>query len=402
MLIRILTGEPYENEIMAQGKLTQAQVATLPTGLHSDGEGLYLQIQGNGRSWIYRYQLNGKVRWHGLGSARDVTLAAARKARNAARVQVKNEGVDVVQEARRERRVEAGKAMTFKAATEAYISGQAHTWKSAKHATQWTATLQAHAYPIIGTMPVAEIARSDIIKVLEPIWLRTPQTARRLRGRIEAILDWCIARGDRPDDLVNPASRGPILRGLPKQPNGVKHHAALPYAEAPAFLKKLRERAGMACLALEFAILTAARTSEVIGAKWSEINRMDQAWEIPGERMKAGRSHRVPLTDAVMKVLDATAKEGQGALIFPNAKGAPLSNMSLLAVLKRMSRSDVTTHGFRAAFKTWSREETDFDGDLSEAALAHVIADKTQAAYERGTMFGKRRALMEAWADYCG
>jgi len=394
--------DPSETYALALGKLTQAQVATLGVGRHADGRGLYLQVSGpESRSWIYRYELNGRERWLGLGSARDFTLAAARKARDKARVQVRNDKVDVVAEKRRERQAEAGRGMTFQVATESFIAGQAHGWKSAKHAAQWASTLKTHAYPIIGNLPVSEITRADIIRVLEPIWRRTPETARRLRGRIQAILDWCIARGDRPEG-ENPASRGPILRGLPKQPNGRKHHPAMLYGEVAAFLKQLRQREGTAALALEFAILTAARTSEVIGARWGEINRMDQAWEIAGERMKAGRPHRVPLTDAAMSVLDRAANQGQSDLIFPNAKSRPLSNMALLATLRRMNRGDVTTHGFRSAFRTWVSEETDFDRDTAEAALAHVVADKTEAAYQRGSLFGKRRKLMEAWASYCG
>jgi len=368
-------------------------------GMHLDGDGLYLQVSGpESRSWIYRYAIRGKERWHGLGSARDVTLAVARKARDKARAVVRSDRIDLVAERRRERQANSAKVVTFRKAAEAYIAAQAHNWRNAKHADQWTSTLRAHVYPVVGDMPVAEIARSDIIRVLEPIWIKTPETARRVRGRIQSILDWCIARGDRPEG-ENPASRGPLVRGLPKQPNNGGHHAAMPYNEVPAFLKDLRSREGTAALALEFAILTAARTSEVLDARWEEIDRIAATWTVPAARMKSNRPHRVPLSDAALSVLERAA--GQGELIFRNAKSRPLSNMAMLKLLGRMGKGEFTTHGFRASFKTWASEETDFDRDTVEAALAHVVSDKTEAAYQRGTLFGKRRKLMEAWADYC-
>jgi integrase len=384
-----------------RGRLSQADIGALGAGMHLDGDGLYLQVAGpQARSWIYRYVLRGRERWHGLGSARDITLAAARKARDKTRSLVRSDKIDVVGDRHRERQANNASVMTFRKAAESFIAAQSNGWRNAKHAEQWTSTLKAHAFPVIGDMPVAEIARSDIIQVLEPIWIKTPETARRVRGRIESVLDWCIARGDRPEG-ENPASRGPLVRGLPKQPNNGGHHAAMPYAEIRSFLKELRAREGTAALALEFAILTAARTSEVLGARWDEIDRVDGTWTVPASRMKSKRPHRVPLSDAAMAVLERTAQQG-GELVFPNAeRHRPLSNMAMLKLLGRMGKGEFTTHGFRATFKTWASEETDFGRDTIEAALAHVIGNKTEAAYQRGTLFGKRRDLMKAWAAYC-
>jgi integrase len=362
--------------------------------------GLYLQVQGpNARSWIYRYVLNGKEHWCGLGPANAITLAAARNKRDKFRAQVKGDGINIVAERKRERLVKLANVMTFRKAATAFIAGQTH-WRNLKHGDQWTSTLESHAYPIIGDLPVSEITRADIIRVLEPIWLKTPETARRIRGRIQAILDWCIARGDRLEG-ENPASRGPLVRGLPKQPSKSGHHAAMPYRDVPAFVEDLRSREGPSALALEFVILTAARTSEVIGATWNEINLVDKAWTVPASRMKSNRAHRVPLSNAAMAVLDRAA--GKEGLLFPNeGRQRPLSNMALLKLLGRMGRGDHTTHGFRASFRTWAAEETDFSRDIVEAALAHVVGDKTEAAYQRGDLFGKRRKLMDVWAEYCG
>jgi integrase len=386
---------------MNRGKLTQADVVALPPGRYADGDGLYLQVAGpERRSWIYRYALNGKQRWHGLGSARDVTLAAARKVRDKARALVRTDKVDPVAERQRQRRQSIADAniVTFRKAAETFIAAQQGQW-TANHAEQWAVSLRAYAYPFIGDMPVAEITRADVIRLLDSIWIRIPETARRVRGRIEAILDWAIARGDRPEG-ENPASRGPILRGLPKHQNGKRHHPAMPYGAVPAFLKELGQREGMAALALHFAILTAARTGEVRGARWAEIDRVDGTWTVPAERMKTNRPHRVPLTDAALSVLDRAAN--QSGFIFPSTSGKPLSNMALLKLLGRMGKGEFTVRGFRSAFRTWVAEETEFDGNASEAALAHIVGDKVEAAYRRGTLFGKRRRLMEAWAAYCG
>jgi integrase len=382
---------------MARGRLVQSDIFSRGPGMHPDGQGLYLQVVGrNSRSWIYRYWLRGKERWHGLGSVRDVSLAAARKARDKARAQVRSDRIDIVAERRRERQTNGAKIVTFRRAASDFIAAQTSHWRAGD---QWTTSLKSHVYPVIGDLPVAEIARADVIRVLDPIWLRTPETARRVRGRIQAILDWCVARGERAEG-ENPASRGPLLRGLPKQPSEGRHHPAMPYAEIPSFLKELQSRGGMAALALEFTILTAARTGEALDATWDEIDFVAATWTVPASRMKSGRPHRVPLTDAAVAVLERS--KGHPELAFPNERGRPLSKIAMRRLLARMGHDAYTTHGFRASFKTWASEETEFDRDTVEAALAHIVGDRTEAAYQRGTMFGKRRKLMEAWAAYCG
>jgi integrase len=384
---------------MQRGRLTQADVGKLGPGFHADGQGLYLQIK-RGRSWLYRYELNGKQHWVGLGPADAVTLAHARSLRDKLRARVKGDKVDIAEERRRERAAKVGDVTTFRKAAEDFIGSQRH-WKHPTHAGQWRSSLETYAYTRIGSLSVSEISRTDVIAVLEPIWLKLPETARRIRSRIENVIDWCIARGLREGD--NPALRGPIVKGLPKQPvNGKVHHAAMPYRDVPGFMKALRHRDGIAALALQFAILTAARTAEVIGAKWSEINRADGVWIVPAERMKAAKEHRVPLTNAAMEVLERAASQGvQSEYVFSNDRGGQLSNMAMLALMARADRDKFTVHGFRSSFKTWAREETDFDSDLSEAALAHTIKNKVEAAYNHGTLLGKRRELMKAWADYC-
>jgi integrase len=349
--------------------------------------------------------LHGKARWHGLGSARDVSLANARKKRDKARVQVR-EGLDLVAELKRAKAARSLEdAVTFKQAAESYIRAQEHgeaTWTNQKHAQQWSSTLATYAYPVIGNLPVQTIERADIIRVLEPIWTTKPETARRVRGRIEAIFDWAIARGERTE-RENPASRGPLLKGLPRQSKSVGHHEALPYPQIGTFMQDLRSRGGMAALALEFAILTAARTGEVLGAKWTEIDIDQSVWTVPAVRMKGRREHRVPLSPAALGVFERARRVGEGsAFLFPNTlQDRPLSNMAMLKMLERMGRPELTVHGFRSTFRDWVAEQTAFPAEVAEMALAHAVGDKVEAAYRRGDLFQKRRQLMDAWADYC-
>jgi integrase len=402
-LVGILVGLADTNWAMS-GKLTTADVTQASQGMHFDGDGLYLQVSGpESKCWIYRYTLRGKARWYGLGSARDVSLATARKKRDKARVQVR-EGLDLVAQRKLAKAARAnGNGVTFKQAAENYVRAQQNgeTWSNQKHAAQWSATLATYAYPVIGDLSVQVIERADIIRVLEPIWTTKPETARRLRGRIESIFDWTIARGERIEGN-NPASRGPLLKGLPRQAKNKGHHEALPYAEIGAFMQELRTRDGVAALALEFAILTAARTGEVLGAKWSEIDTERSVWTIPSERMKGRREHRVPLSAAALAVLDRARGAGDGEQVFPNSgRGGPLSNMAMLKLLERMGKPELTVHGFRSTFRDWASECTNFAGEISEAALAHAIEDKTEAAYRRGDLFEKRRRLMDAWAEFC-
>jgi integrase len=387
------------------GKLTAADVEGAGQGMHFDGDGLYLQVSGpQSKSWIYRYTLRGKACWYGLGSTRDVSLANARKKRDKARVQVR-EGVDLVAErklAKAARKV-SDNEITFKVAAESYIKAHESGWRSAKHAAQWASTLKMYAYPILGELSLDAIDRSHVIRVLEPLWLEKPETARRLRGRMEVILDWAIARGERTA-AENPASRhGPLLKGLPKQTRSKGHHEALPYDRIGAFMQSLRNREGIAALALEFTILTAARTGEVLGAKWNEIDSAGLVWSVPAERMKGGREHRVPLPAAAIAVLERMRAMGQKSeFIFPNvSRGHPLSNMAMLKMLERMGHPELTVHGFRSTFRDWAEERTNFPREVKEAALAHTIKDKTEAAYRRGDLFDKRRRLMDAWAEFC-
>jgi integrase len=386
------------------GKLTTAEVEGAAAGLHFDGDGLYLQVTGpKSKSWIYRYSLHGKPRWMGLGSAKYVSLSKARQKRDKARAQVRSDGIDLVAEQKRQRAASRAEErnVTFRQAAESYIAAQEGAWSNRKHTRQWSSTLNTYVFPVIGGAPVQEISRAHVISALEPIWTAKPETARRVRGRIEAVIDWAIARGDRTVE-DNPARGGALLKGLAKQSKAVKPHAALPYREIGAFMVKLRSRGGTAARALEFAILTAARTSEVLGAKWSEIDANYTVWTIPAARMKAGREHRVPLANAAADVLHAMAQMRDGDLIFPGANGRPLSNMAMLAVLRRMGRADLTAHGFRSTFRDWGAELTAFPNELLEMALAHKVPDKTEAAYRRGDLLDKRRRLMDAWAEYCG
>ncbi len=255
---------------------------------------------------------------------------------------------------------------------------------------------------MFGDLPVAAVDTALVTKAIEPVWTLKPETASRVRGRIESVLDWAKARGYRAGD--NPARwRGHLDNLLPARSKvrRVEHHAALPYGEAAAFMAELRRQEGMAARALEFAILTAARTSEVLGARWGEINIAERLWTVPGERMKAGREHRVPLSDAAMAIIEAMAERRQGEFVFAGARGGTLSNMAMLMLLRRMGRGDLTAHGFRSTFRDWAAERTNFPADVAEMALAHTVADKVEAAYRRGDLFAKRRQLAEAWARFC-
>jgi integrase len=388
------------------GKLTTADVEQAAQGMHFDGDGLYLQVSGpESKSWIYRYTLRGKARWHGLGSARDVSLPNARRKRDKARVQVRD-GLDLVAERKRVKAARSlGDGVTFRQAAENYIRAQQNgeaAWSNEKHASQWSNTLKTYAYPFIGDFSVEAIERAHVIRVLEPIWTTKRETARRLRGRIETVLDWAIARGERSNG-ENPASRGPLIKGLPKQAKNTGHHAALPYAEIGAFMRDLQSREGIAALALEFTILTVARTGEVLGARWSEMDTAARVWTIPAARMKGRREHRVPLSASALAVLERAMAAGQGSEhVFPNiSRGRPLSNMAMLKTLERLDRPELTSHGFRSTFRDWAAERTNFPGEVAEAALAHVIDDKTEAAYRRGDLFDKRRRLMDVWAAHC-
>lgn len=388
-------------------KLSPRAVETKKTpGRFGDGGGLYLQIARDGsRSWIFRFMLNGRAREMGLGATHTFSLAEAREKAHACRKSVKD-GIDPIETRKADRasaKLEAARAMTFDACAETYISTHEAGWKNAKHVDQWKNTLATYASPTIGSLPVQSIDTALVLKVIEKLWHQKPETANRVRGRIESILDWAAVRGYRNRD--NPARwRGHLDKSLPP-PRKVKRaakHPALSFEEAGSFVARLREQQGIAARALEFVILTAARTSEVLEAKACEFNLAAGVWTIPAERMKAGREHRVPLSLPAKAIASAMLKECGDGYVFPGAKdGSPLSNMAMLVLLqRRMGHEGLTVHGFRSTFRTWAAERTTFPREVAEAALAHVLEDKTEAAYQRGDLFEKRRKLMQSWANY--
>ncbi len=392
------------------GKLTTMKVAAITRaakpGYTGDGGGLYLQISKYGTpSWAFRYRVSGRLREAGLGSLDTWSLAEARERARRFR-QLRGEGLDPIEERRAERqkaKLDAAKAMTFRQCADAYIAAHSAGWRNPKHAAQWPSTLQTYVYPVMGDLPVQAVDTGLVMKAIEPIWNAKPETASRVRGRIESVLDWAKARGYREHE--NPARwKGHLDNLLPARSKvrRVEHHAALPDPEIAAFIRELRAQDGIAARALEFAILTAARTGEVIGATWAEIDLEGRLWTIPGGRMKSGREHRVPLSEAALAVLRGMAAIREGAHIFPGGRaGRPISNMSMLMLLRRMGRGELTVHGFRSAFSDWCAEQTNTPSEVREMALAHVVGDKVEAAYRRGDLFDKRRQLAEAWARYC-
>jgi integrase len=293
--------------------------------------------------------------------------------------------------------------MTFKACTDAYITAHRAGWRSGKHAEAWTQSLGVYAFPVFAELPVGAIDVSAVMRVLEPIWATKPETAGRVRGRIESILDWATTRGHRTGE--NPARwRGHLETLLPKRSKiaRVEHHPALPYAEIGAFMIELRQQASVAARALEFTILTAARTGQTIGARWAEINLAERLWIVPAERMKAGREHRVPLSDAAMVIIEQMAAVRASDFVFPGARaGQSIGDSTILNTLRRMGRGDITPHGFRSTFRDWCAERTLFPAEVAEMALAHTVTNAVEAAYRRGDLFDKRRQLADAWATFC-
>ena len=373
-----------------------------------DGGGLYLQVSATGtKSWMFRYSINGRERQMGLGSLEAVDLAGARQVAADCR-RLRSQGLDPIQhrdEQRAAARLAAASSMTFNDCAAAYIESEKAAWRNAKHAAQWKSTLDTYAGPVFGKLPVQAVDTTLVLKVLEPIWPTKNETASRVRGRIEAVLDWASARGYRKGE--NPARwRGHCERLLPK-PSKVKkvqHHAALPYGDLPDFMKRLAEQEGVAARALEFTILTAARTGETIGARPAEFDLATKTWTVPADRMKANREHRVPLCDRALAICEGVRplRAADDDFVFPGLLyRRPLSNMAMTAVLKRMECSAVTVHGFRSTFRDWAGECADFPREVVEAALAHIVGDQTERAYRRGDALEKRRRLMDAWADFC-
>ena len=389
--------------------LTPLTVKNAKPGRYADGGGLQLLVKESGaRSWVYRYMLKGRSRDVGLGPAAGPGAVALTKARDLAddlRRLVKA-GVDPLQQREQSAAEEAAAAqaaaiagITFKASAETYIAAHEESWRNDKHRQQWRNTLATYVYPKMGDIPVADIDTAHVMAVLEPIWRAKPETASRVRGRLESILDAARARGHRQGE--NPARwRGHIAEMLPARTRLSRgHHKAMPYAEVPAFMAKLRTREATAALALEFAVLTATRSGEVLGAKWAEVDLEKAIWTIPANRMKAGKEHRVPLSPRAVEILEGVAKVG-GDYLFSGNGEDKLSIMAMTMLLRRM-KLDCTVHGFRSAFRDWAAECTGFSHEVCEMALAHVIGNKAEAAYRRGDLFDKRRKLMEAWATRC-
>jgi integrase len=381
-------------------------------GKYADGGGLYLIVaSATAKNWSYRYWIDGKERWHGLGSFRDLSLKEARLARDAARLRVKGDrstpGVDIVAQRRaaRQQTKAAGRAAaapTFRQCAETYIEDHWSTW-SEKHRAQWPSSLKRYAYPTIGGLTIADIKPGHIYDLLAPIWVEKRETANRVRGRIETIIAKFTDINDL--DFRNPAELTKQLREkLPKRPKrAVRHHPALPYTDTAAFMVQLRDAGGRAAAALRFLIFTACRTNEVVGARWTEIDRAfptGPVWKIAGERMKMDQDHCVPLTKPALDILDDMANGAQGELIFTNPDGQQFSENAMLAVLERLGCGHVTVHGFRATFATWAEECTDYPDGVREAALAHKYKSETTAAYQRGAKLEKRRGLMDDWAQF--
>ena len=373
--------------------------------------GLGLNVtQSGSRSWVFRYQIAGIRKDMGLGGYPDITLAQAKELARAARIKL-SQGIDPIEENRAARRkmiADLAAALNFQEAAKRYIDSQEPSWKNSKHVQQWRNTIDTYAVPKIGAQPVGDVGLTDVLAVLEPIWRSKTETASRLRGRIESILDWAAARGYRTGS--NPARWKGLLDKILPAPGKiakVDHHRALPYSELPAFMLKLAEQQGMGARALEFAVLTACRSGEVRGATWDEFDLQSAIWTIPANRMKAKKEHRIPLSPRALQIVTDLEKVAFCEFVFPSshqpktgsAKGAPLSDMTLAAVLRRMDVPAVP-HGFRSTFRDWCAEQTNYPNEVAEMALAHAISNKVEAAYRRGDLFEKRRQLMLDWDQY--
>ena len=372
----------------------------------SDGGGLRLDVDHKGnRAWVFRFTspATGKERWMGLGSVDDVPLQKAREAAQQARTLVR-QSIDPIEHRKAQRaaaKVEASRAITFKAYAEGFISSREAGWKNDKHRQQWRNSLGTYAYPLIGHLPVVEVDTAAVLSVLRPIWQAKPETASRLRGRIEAILSAAKAEGLRNGE--NPAGwRGHLDQIFPsrKKVRGITHHTALPYSEIPHFMSSLRADTSTASSLLQFIVLTAARYSEAALAEWDEINWERKVWTVPAQRMKAKRPHAVPLSDAALAVLRAV--HADAGMIFRGMRdGRPLSDVALAKAIKRHTNTPATTHGMRSTFRDWAGDCTHFPREVAEAALAHVVGDETEIAYRRADALEKRRELMTEWSNYC-
>lgn len=375
-------------------------------GFHAVGgvAGLHLQVTAAGaRTWVLRIMVGGKRRDMGLGGFPTVPLAQAREKAREARTAVER-GIDPIAEraaARSALEASRGASVTFEEAARKFIAAKSGEWKNAKHAQQWTNTLETYAFPVAGKLACADVALPHVLKIIEPIWATKTETATRLRGRIESVLDWATVRGYRKGE--NPARwKGHLDKILPApgKVTKVEHHEAVAVDGLGAFVRDLRQRDGIAARALEFLILTAARSGEVRGAVWSEIDMAGRVWTIPPERMKAGKEHRVPLSDNAVKLLQSLPRLAGNDAVFPSPRGLVLSDMALTAVMRRMKREEVP-HGFRSTFRDWAAERTNYPREVAEMALAHAIGNAVEAAYRRGDLFEKRARMMQEWAKFC-
>lgn len=388
-------------------RLSQKEVVNKKhLGYYPDGGGLYLQVSESGsKSWLFRFVLSGKERQMGLGPFHTVTLAEARAAAVECRklLLAKIDPIEARNAKRAGEALNAAKSISFNECATAYIDAHRAGWKNGKHAGQWTNTIETYCGPVFGALPVQGVDTGLVLKALEPIWTAKHETATRLRGRIESVLDWATSRGYRTGD--NPARwRGHIDNLLPaiSKRRRVKHHPALPYDQMGAFITSLRKQDGTAARLLELLILTATRTGEAIGAKRSEFDLGAAMWTIPAERMKADKEHRVPLSPRAVEIVREIEKIHKGEFVFPGAKqGKPLSAWAMLKLLERMKRDDITIHGFRSTFRDWASERTSYPPQVCEMALAHAVGDQVEAAYRRGDLFEKRARLMAEWAKHC-
>jgi integrase len=391
----------------------EVEVLARQQGMHRVDSGLYLQAKGDARSWIHRYQVDGKARYSGLGTWPEVSLADARAKRDDERAKLRA-GIDPIDERKQKRteeQTDERPRKMFKDVAAAYIADNESTWKNPVHRKQWTSSLKTYAYPIIGDMWVDDITTDDVCRVLRPIWYSKQETARRVRGRIESVLGYAkvlgLRSGENPARL--PDNIALVFPRREKKKQRIKHHPALPYADLPAFMAELRKLESTSAKALEFVILTAVRTGDIIGQdyedrppmKWANVDLRAKLWTIPAT--KNDGEHRVPLTDAAIAVL-RTVQGLDPVIVFPSPDrpGEPLSNNAMLALLDRMGHGDVTVHGMRSTFRDWAAECTSFPREIVEKVLAHTVGDETERAYQRGDLLERRREIMDGWAGYCG
>jgi integrase len=391
------------------GRLSGADVRRSKPGFRCDGGGLWLQTtvakdgKTRNRSWVFRYTLNG-VRHHaGLGSCITVDLKTARERARRYR-ELLLDGIDPIahRDAERSARIAANaKTMTFEEAAMRYIAAHRARWRNQQHAAEWPTSLRRYIFPTLGKIDVREIDTALVVRALEQVWGQAPETGSRLRGRVESILDWCGVQGLRPADVPNPARwSGHIEHVLPKAKRQIEHHPALPWREVPEFMVRLRQVGGTAALAFEFLVLTAARAGEVRGMVWSEVDPDNAVWVIPGQRMKSGREHRVPLSPRCVSILREMEAIRTGDFVFPGRDGK-LGESAFHQLLKNLGRTDITTHGFRSSFRDWAAERTAFPREVAELALAHAVGDAVERSYQRSDLFERRRQLMDAWAGFC-